>query len=410
MSDQGRVIYKKRELYEENKLCKISKKHMSDRIHESNRNIGTERAWVKIDRRKLWQNAAALQAVLPCGSELMAVVKADAYGHGAVMIAREFVRMGIRAFCVSTASEGAELRRNGIRGEILVLGYTDLKQFPLLKRYRLTQSVLDYAYAQILNAYGKKVKVHIKIDTGMHRMGESSRETEKLCRICSFRNLIVTGAYTHLSVSESTETPNRKFTQKQGKAFYKAIDEMRKQNCFHGKVHLLASCGLLNYSELGGDYVRAGVALYGIFCSRSERERCLVRLQPVLSVYARVALVRKVCAGEMIGYGFEDSADIDRKIAVITIGYADGLPRALSCGRGKVLIKGREASIVGRICMDQTVVDVTGISAVQAGDIVTVIGSSGNEEITIYDIAEAAGTVTIEITSHLGRRLERIMK
>lgn len=396
------------QLLKEYKIHKEYKMHKEYEIHRQD--IGKERAWIELDRKKLHQNVAALQAILPCGSQLMPVVKADAYGHDVILISRELNRMGVRTFCVSTVLEGVKMRKKRIRGEILVLGYTDPKQFHLLKKYSLTQSVLDYSYAQTLNAYGKRLKVHIKIDTGMHRMGESSRETEKLCRVCSFRNLIVTGAYTHLCASESTDVPNRELTEKQGKAFYKAIGEMEKQNRFHGKVHLLASCGLLNYPELAGDYVRVGVALYGILCSRLERKRCAVPLRPVLSVYARVALVKEVHAGENVGYGFCDSVNTDRKIAVITIGYADGLPRALSCGRGSVLVKGRKALIIGCICMDQTIVDVTGIPEVQVGDIATVIGKSGNAEITVYDIAEAAGTVTIEIVSRLGSRLERVMK
>ena len=170
-----------------------------------------------------------------------------------------------------------------------------------------------------------------------------------------------------------------------------------------------ASYGVLNYPELTGDYARIGIALYGMLSSRADEKDMPVRLRPVLSVKARVAAVKDLLCGENAGYGFGYVAAEDRKIAVLAIGYADGLPRPLSCGMGHVLLKGRKAPIIGYICMDQTIVDITDIPDVKQGDAAYIIGRTGNSQITAYDLAEQTGTITNEIISRLGGRLERIL-
>lgn len=369
----------------------------------------TGRAWIELDRENLRQNVEALRELLPQGCRLMPAVKANAYGHGAVLISRELNRLGVRSFCVATVSEGVELRRGGVQGEILILNYTHPEQFSLLRRYRLTQTVVDSSYAQLLNQYGRKMKVHLKIDTGMHRLGERAERIDALCGVFSCKNLMVTGAYTHLCCADTNAPEDRKYTEMQGKAFRQVISELEKRGHSCGKVHLLASYGLLNYPKLAGDYARVGIALYGVLSNRADLERCPIPLRPALSLKARVALTKKLRAGEGAGYGLQHVAQQEETIAVLTIGYADGLPRALSCGRGKALLHGAEAPIIGRICMDQTLVDVTGIPNVKAGDIAVIIGSSGQREITVYDLAEASGTITNELLSRLGGRLNRIM-
>lgn len=176
------------------------------------------------------------------------------------------------------------------------------------------------------------------------------------------------------------------------------------------KTHLLASYGLLNYPELGGDDVRAGIALYGLLSDKRGAETCRADLRPVMSVRARIAVVKDLYQGESAGYGFSCEAVEDRRIAVLSIGYADGLPRSLSCGRGRVLIHGKSAPIAGMICMDQTIVDITGIGDVKAGETAVIMGRDGEEEITAYEIAEKAGTITNEIVSRMGERLARFWK
>lgn len=365
------------------------------------------RAWIELDRSALRHNVEVLRKLLPDGCELMPAVKANAYGHGAVLISRELNRLGIHAFCVASAEEGAELRENGIRGELLILGYTHPEQFPLLRRYNLTQTVIDLPYAEVLNQYGEKIRVQIAVDTGMHRLGEPCEKIENLCGIFRFRNLEIEGIYTHLCADDTESPEDRAFTLAQGRAFDQTVSQIRARGCVCPKAHLLASYGLIQYPELGGDYARVGIALYGVLSTRADTERCALPLRPVLSVKARVATVKTLRKGEAAGYGLRFVAAEDSRIAVLAIGYADGLPRALSCGVGKVLLNGREAPMVGRLCMDQTLVDVSAVPEVKAGDVAVLIGRSGHSEITACDLAEETGTISNEILSRLGGRLKR---
>lgn len=368
------------------------------------------RAWIELDMQALEHNVAVLSSRLPEGCELMPAVKANAYGHGAALISKALNKLGVQSFCVATAQEGAELRHQGVRGLILVLGYTHPEQFSLLDYYDLTQTVVDFDYAQLLSAYGTPLKVHIGIDTGMHRLGERYDDIERICEMLRAENLCVDGIYTHLCVSDTPDKADRDYTLAQGKAFWSLVAELRSRGFCIPKAHLLGSYGLLNYPELGGNYARVGIALYGVLSDASDKEHCPCDLRPVLSLKSRVSSVRQLYKGERAGYGLCYTAQEERKIAAASIGYADGLPRALSCAVGNVLINGCKAPIVGRICMDQLLVDVTGVTDIQSGDVITIIGASGDESITVYDIASEAHTITNEVLSRLGARLERIVR
>lgn len=352
------------------------------------------RAWIEIDRTALRHNVKFLQSLLPPGCALMPAVKANAYGHGAVLIARECQDMGIDAFCVATLAEGIELRQHGITGKILNLGWTHPGQASLLHEYQLTQTVVGHAYAQDLNRYGEPIDVHIKIDTGMHRLGVHWTGLDEMAQVFHCENLHVTGAFTHLCADS--------IAAEQGRRFYQAVTWLKEHGYALPAVHLLASDGLLCHPELGGDYARAGIALYGATSSSQE-------LRPVLSLKARVAQVRELPAGGSAGYELRFTARRPSRIAVLTIGYGDGLPRSLSCGGGKVLLHGQQAPIAGMICMDQTLVDVTEIPGVCPGDTAVLIGKSGTEEIRVNDMAAQAGTIPNEILSRLGSRLDRIV-
>lgn len=368
-----------------------------------------DRAWIELDRNALRHNVEVLRKLLPDGCELMPAVKANAYGHGAVLISRELNRLGVDAFCVASAVEGVELRKNGIRGEILILGYTHPKQLPLLTRYDLTQTVIDLPYAEMLNEYGEKIKVQIAVDTGMHRLGEPCENIGNICAMFHLSNLKIEGIYTHLCADDTESPEDRAFTLAQGRAFHQTVSQIRKRGYGCPKAHLLASYGLINYSNLGGDYARVGIALYGELSTRADTERCSLPLRPVLSVKARVEAVKTLRKGEAAGYGLQFIAVRETEIAVVAIGYADGIPRLLSCGIGSVLIHGCKIPIVGRICMDQMLVNITGVPDVKAGDVAVIIGRSGDEEITACDLAEQTGTISNEILSRLGERLERQM-
>ena len=366
------------------------------------------RAWIEINRNALRQNAAFLRAKLPEKCRLMPAVKADAYGHGAVLVAKELNRIGVEAFCVACVSEGVKLRKKRIKGEILVLGYTHPEDFYLLHRYHLTQTVIDYAYGVQLSQYGKRLKVHIGIDTGMHRLGERSENIDLICKLYHMKNLQIDGLFTHLCADDILELKEQEFTYFQAENFYKVVYELEKRGYPKPALHLQSSYSVLNYPELAEDYARVGIALYGVLSTGKDTEEWKA-LKPVLSLKARVAAVKDLYAGEPAGYGMDFTAAHNMKIAVITIGYGDGYPRSLSDGVGAALIKGGRAPIIGRICMDQTIVDVSEISDVKAGDTAVLIGKSGEAEISVCDVAKQAKTITNEIVSRLGARLERIV-
>lgn len=378
------------------------------------------RAWIELDSEALGYNVRFLQSLLPEECRLMPAVKANAYGHGAVLIATELNRLGIRSFCVACASEGIELRKAGIKGEILILGYTPSEQLPLLQQYRLSQTILDYPYAESLKQSGVRLHVHIAVDTGMHRLGIRCEDMKKIEAVYGFQNLTVDGIYTHLSASDSDSPESRAFTKCQIAAFYQVTETLKADGCPCRGVHLLSSYGILNYPEAAGDYVRPGIALYGLLSSDEDSCRILSKksqnaapsaLRPVLSLKARVSSVRILHEGESAGYGLAFTAKRDMKLAVLSIGYADGLPRALSHGNGRALIHGYSAPILGLICMDQTLADVSEIpdSEIAQGDTAVLIGRSGTQEITAEELAQRCGTITNEILSRLGTRLERVV-
>ena len=369
-----------------------------------------KRAWIELDRAAFRHNVAYLKSLLPENCRLMPAVKANAYGHGARLIAQELNLLGVDAFCVACAAEGVRLRKCKVTGEILILGYTHPSQFPLLHRYHLTQTVIDASYGARLNEFGEKLHVHVGIDTGMHRLGERSENLEHLQSIFQMENLVVDGVFTHLCTSDGQTEEEEAYAKLQASQFYCTVEALENLGCVCPKIHLLSSYGLLRHPELAQDYVRAGIAIYGVLSGNEDTKRWGTSLKPVLSLKTRIAAVKELLPGESAGYGICYTAQEKRTLAILAIGYADGLPRSFSCGKGFVLIRGKKAPIIGRICMDQTIVDVTEIPDVAAGESAVLIGSQGECQITACDWAQAAGTITNEILSRLGGRLERMWK
>lgn len=365
------------------------------------------RAWVEINLSALANNVRFLQSRLPKTCKLMPAVKANAYGHGAGIIAKELNRLGIHDFCVATVLEGVELRRQGIVGQILILGYTHPEQFHLLHQYQLTQSVIDVTYGKTLNQYGKHLNVHIIIDSGMHRLGERVEHIDEIASLFQLKYLCVTGMYSHLCASDGKGEKEIQYTKSQIKQFDHMIGQLKERGITVPKLHMLASYGVLHYPEYCGDYARVGIAMYGVLSTKEDSKEFEGKLEPVLTIKARIASLRMLAEGETAGYGMAYEAKSERVIAAITIGYADGIPRELSGGNGSVLVHGKEVPIIGRVCMDQMLIDITDVAYVQTGDEVVIIGKSGEKEITVYDIAKKTGTISNEILSRLGGRLER---
>jgi len=369
--------------------------------------MSRSRSWVELDINNLRHNIGVLQRLLPGGCQLMPAVKANAYGHGAIEISRELNACGIRSFCVAAAAEGVNLRKNGIKGEILVLGYTHPENFYLLEKYRLTQTIVDHSHAIALNNYGRKLMTHVAIDTGMRRLGERSENISKIAEIFRCKNLIINGVFTHCSVMDSRNKSDIEFTNKQIERFYDVLGKLKILGYKLPKKHIQSSYGVFNFPDLVCDYVRIGIALFGMLSTREDTESYNTGLRPVLSVKTRISTIKTVTAGEPVGYGHAFMATRNMKIAVLAIGYADGIPRGLSCGVGNVLISGQKSPVIGRVCMDQMMVDITGVKGAKQGDVAVIIGKSEGAVITACDIAHQTGTIANEILSRLGERLER---
>ena len=366
-----------------------------------------DRAWIELDQDSLRHNVNEFRNAMQPGCELMAVMKAEAYGHGMYEAAVCVSRMGVNAFAVASVEEGIRLRRFGISGEILILGYTDPERAKELRRYDLTQTLIDYPYARLLNQQQRAVKVHVKVDTGMQRLGFGKGEADRIAHVFSMKYLKVCGIYTHLCAADSLEAEDVRFTKRQIGSFYGLLEKLKERGIAIPKVHIQSSYGFLNYPELPCDYVRAGIALYGVLSAPGDRTRLELDLRPVLSLKSKVVLIRKIRRGESVGYGRAFTAERDSRIAVLPLGYGDGLPRNLSCGRTQAVIRGQRVPVIGRICMDQLMVDITDAQGIFVGDMAAFIGWDGSLEAVAPDLAEQSGTITNELLSRLGGRLTR---
>ncbi len=373
---------------------------------EIKNNSLARRAWLEISLEQLRLNTQALLNALPPRCGLMAVVKADAYGLGAVPISQFLNQIGVDSFAVSTIDEGISLRRHGIKGEILILGYTDIARARELKRYKLTQTAIDYPYALALNNAGFRLKVHAAVDTGMKRLGIQPQNKEELLALFKLPRLNVTGVYSHLCDSFSREKESLEFTKKQIDSFNQMLDYLKRSGIKLPPAHLQSSYGLLNFPQLNYSRVRSAAVLFGLLDYPDTALK--LEIQPVVSLKARVAMLKHIKAGESVGYGREFTAQRDTLIAIIPAGYADGIPASLSCGAGQALIRGRRAKIAGRTCMDQMMLDVTDIPDICRGDIVTFIGQSGAESISPSEMARNAGISVNELICRLAARLDRL--
>lgn len=365
----------------------------------------TDRAWIEIDLNNLEHNARELQRAMPPKCSLMAVVKAEAYGHNAFAVSAHLNKIGVKSFAVATIDEGIALRKYGIRGEILILGYTDVHRVRDLKKYGLMQTVVSFEYAQALNQQNIPVKIHIKIDTGMHRLGIPYDNFSEVKKVFAMRNLNVCGIYTHLCCSDNLLPNDIAFTEEQVNRFYWLIEFIKHNNIPVPKLHMQSSYGLLNYTNLQCDYARIGIALYGVLSTPDYNTALKLDLRPVLSLKTRVVHIQNICKGESIGYGRAFTAERDSRIAILPIGYADGFPRNLSCGKGYAQIGNKLAPIVGRICMDQLAVDITGIESIAIGDTAIMIGSDVAEELSAPIVADNSDSISNELLCRMGARL-----
>lgn len=279
-----------------------------------------------------------------------------------------------------------------------------------LERFDLTQTLIDFEYAESLNSRNVAVKVHIKIDTGMHRLGIPCEEAVAVKKVFEMKNLLICGIYTHLCCADSLLPEDIAFTGKQIENFYHLLDILKDSKIEIPKVHIQSSYGLLNYPVLTCNYVRAGIALYGVFSSPADNTNLKLDLRPVLSLKSRVVLIRSVQKGDSVGYGRDFVAGRDSKIAIIPIGYGDGFPRNLSNRKSYVLIRQYVVPVIGRICMDQLTVDITDTESITVGDTVTLIGAEGKSVLSAPDVADSVDSISNELLCRMGTRLPIVIQ
>lgn len=367
------------------------------------------RVVAEVNLNAIKHNYGEIRKHVPSEVEMMAIVKADAYGHGSVQVARLLQEQGVNRFAVAIVKEGEELRQSGITSPILVLGYTPRADIKALIENDLTQTVFSYDMAKIISdeagRLGKTVNVHIKVDTGMGRIGflSSPQSIEEVRMISKLPHINLEGIFTHFSTADEEDTT---YTKKQWDIFEGFLTELRDIGIEIPVIHAANSAAIMCHSYADLNVVRPGIILYGYYPSDYLKGKVL-DLEPAMTLKTQVVHVKELPEGSYIGYGRKYYTQRKTKIATIPVGYADGYSRNLG-NKGRVLIRGQYAPIVGNICMDQFMVDVTNIKGVSLEDEVVLFGRQGEREIPVEEIASMLGTINYEIVCMIGKRVPRV--
>jgi alanine racemase len=359
--------------------------------------------WAEIDLDNLAYNFRQIKNLLSPATKVMVTVKADAYGHGLIPVSKRLVSQGADYLGVASIDEGIILRQAGITLPILIMGLILKKDIEPVFSYRLTTTVCDLELAMALNKMAKRqarpIDVHIKVDTGMGRIGVLYQVAEKLIKKINNMELInIEGIFTHFPLADK----NREFTLHQINLFECLVDKLNKDGIRIPLVHAANSLGVVGYKSSHFNMVRPGLIIYGLYPAQNLK----IKLKPVLSLKTKVIFVKKLPMGHGISYGHDYITSKESRIATLPIGYGDGYPRNLS-GKAPVLIGGKRFKINGRICMDQVMVDVGNFS-VKIGDEVVLIGSQGKNKISAEELARLSGTIPYEIVCGLGSRIPRV--
>ncbi|MCR4563039.1 MAG: alanine racemase [Clostridiales bacterium] len=366
------------------------------------------RVYAEINLDTAKQNMKNIMALAGEGTDVMAVVKADGYGHGAVRLAKAYSSIGVKYFGVATVEEAVALRKNGIHEDILILSYVFPDSFSAVIENNIIITVFDEETAQTLNmiakSLNKKARAHIKVDTGMGRIGfiPNDESIETIKRINALSNISLEGIYSHLACADEKDlTPARK----QIELFDSFCNRLSENGVDIKLRHIRNSAGIMNFPEYKTGLVRCGIIAYGMFPS-SEVDKTKLDIKPIMQLKSHISFVKTVDSGFTVSYGSTYVTDKKTVIATVPVGYGDGYPRSLS-NKGYVLLNGFKAKIIGRICMDQFMIDVTGIPA-KRGDEVILIGSDGKNEITVDDIASLGGEFNYELICDINDRVPRV--
>lgn len=371
-----------------------------------------KRCWVEIDLDKIEHNYRLIRKLIG-NKKMISVVKADAYGHGVEFVANKLDSIGSDMFAVSNMEEAQQLWRGDIEKPTLILGYTPPEYAEKLAELKIRQAVFSADYAKTLSdaavKCGKQVYVHIKLDTGMHRIGFDSYTDEGVAEAiaaCRLPGLIPEGVFTHFAAADRDGDSDGSYTRAQYDRFVTAIDKIEQSGIKFEIKHCCNSAAIFTHSEMHLDGARPGIIMYGLMPSDMLENP---GFEPVMSFKSVISMIKRLPAGMDISYGRTFTTPRDMTVATVTVGYADGYQRKLA-EDGYVLLHGKRAKIIGRICMDQMMIDVTDIPQAAVGDTVTLFGRDGDEEITVDSIAARLGTINYELVCIIGKRVTRVFK
>lgn len=369
-------------------------------------------SWVEINLNAVKYNLAQIKKRPGKKPKILAIVKADAYGHGAVAVSKVCVKNGVDLLGVALIEEGIQLREAGIKVPVLILGSIfPFSNYKTAIKYGLTPTVYSFegarALAKIARQLHRTVKIHLKVDTGMGRVGIASQHAFALIEeITSFGNLQIEGIYTHFPAADCSDKESVKFTLNQIKQFRQIVEKARHKGIDIPLAHAANSAAVLKYTRSYFDLVRPGLMIYGLYPARGTK----LHLRPALQFKTRIVYLKWVSAGRSVSYGRTWIARQPTRVATLPVGYADGYNRLLS-NRGAVLVRGKRLPVIGRVCMDMCMVDVTPLKKeVKIGDEVVLIGRQGKERITAEEIADKMGTINYEVTCNISKRVPRMYK
>lgn len=366
--------------------------------------------WAEVDLEALVHNLKTIKKRLSPGTEIMAVVKANAYGHGAPAVAAAAIKGGARWLGVASLEEGLELRQRSITAPILILGYTPPSDAEELVRGNFSQTVFCWEQLEDLNRVGARrgtpLAIHLKIDTGMGRLGFLPCQMEELWTVLKdLPYLRLEGVFTHLAWADG---PHLSYTHKQIEAFQQALGLMRRANLSPLWIHAANSAGLLRLPQSHFNLVRTGILLYGYYPSPDLASLDL-DLKPVLTLKTQIISLKELPAGSCVSYGCTFKTSSPTRVAVLPVGYADGYAWNLS-NKAQVLIRGQRVPVVGRVCMDHCMVDVTALPEIQLGEEVVLVGGQGKEFISAEEVACWRGTMVYEVLTSISSRVARVYK
>lgn len=366
-----------------------------------------DRAYANIHLDHIRENMEAVQKNLTPGTKIIGVVKADGYGHGAVPVAKT-IDPYVIGYAVAAIEEAFQLRKNGIEKSILVLGVTPRSQYEQAIREEIRLTVFSVAWAEELSALavsmGKAAKIHIAVDTGMNRIGfmPTEESADMVKRIAALPGIEIEGVFTHFARADEAD---KVWADQQREKFRAFCEMLNMRGVVIPMAHCSNSAGIIDIKEANMDAVRSGIIIYGLYPS-DEVEKSVVELKPAMELKSFITYMKEIGPGAAVSYGGHFVAEKQMIIGTVSIGYADGYPRNAS-GKGSVLVCGKRVPILGRVCMDQLMIDLTDVSGVCEGTEVTLIGKDGEEEITMEELASVCGGFHYEIPCVIGKRVPR---